>query len=453
MKKQMNLKKMLAVLCVAALLVGVLPVSGFAMDLEAYYQKALAEYQAAYAEYEAALQQQLKEYEAAVKAYRENDGFDVEAVFEYLMSLRTPEEQKAFYRSLTDNQRRLLVEYMMEKAEKGEFKGFDDPAFALKDEIEEEREAIEKEHGITTPTAAEAEEESEEEPDEAPALTEDEQFALDYAPYIKMYEKYGTAGNYDDIPYEAFLKIQEMYSTPAEEESAEEESNEESAEEEESEAGDTAEEDTVEVDTAEEEPVKEDPAEEEPAKEEPADEKPAEEESSDEEPVTEDPAEEEPVKEESADEKPVEEKTAEEKPTEEEQESSEDKLTTEIQKAAEKLQPSWSIQIPNNRPITYGAEVVAVSVATPVNVENLGDSTIYLTITSNCVFTGKAKQMPVTLCVGGVPVVPGEAVVYGTVTAAGAKYAPVTLVFSEDGWSALSSGRYSMNVTFDSYNG
>ena len=90
MTKQMNLKKMLAVLCVAALLVGVLPVSGFAMDLEAYYQKALAEYQAAYAEYEAALQQQLKEYEAAVKAYRENDGFDVEAVFEYLMSLRTP---------------------------------------------------------------------------------------------------------------------------------------------------------------------------------------------------------------------------------------------------------------------------------------------------------------------------------------------------------------------------
>ena len=85
MKNRTYLKKTLAALCVVAMLISVMPVSGFAMDLEAYYQQAMAEYQAAYAEYEAALQQQAAQYEAAVQAYQESDGFDVEAVFEYLM--------------------------------------------------------------------------------------------------------------------------------------------------------------------------------------------------------------------------------------------------------------------------------------------------------------------------------------------------------------------------------
>ena len=43
MKKRMNVKKLLAALCVVALLIGVLPVSGFAMEA---YQQAIAEYQA-----------------------------------------------------------------------------------------------------------------------------------------------------------------------------------------------------------------------------------------------------------------------------------------------------------------------------------------------------------------------------------------------------------------------
>ncbi len=239
MKKRMNWKKMLAVLCVAALMVGVLPVSGFAMEA---YQQAIAEYQA---QYEAALRQQIEQHEAAVQAYREADGFNVEAVFEYLIGLRNPDEQKELFRSLNDRQKRMLVEYMLAKAEKGEFKEFYNPEFALKDEIEPELKAIEAERGITItrPTMAEAQEEPEqepaaeepvteepsaeepvaeepstEEPAEAPALTEEEQFALDYAPYIEMYEKYGTAGNYYAISYDAFLKIQAMFSTPVAEE-------------------------------------------------------------------------------------------------------------------------------------------------------------------------------------------------------------------------------------------
>ncbi|MBP3204659.1 MAG: hypothetical protein J6M66_04470 [Lachnospiraceae bacterium] len=432
MKKRMNLKKVLAVFCVAALFANVLPVSGFAMDLEAYYQQALAEYQAAYAEYEAALQRQLEQYEADLKAYRENDGFNVEAVFDYLMSLTMPEEQKAFYHSLKDNQRRLLVEYMMKKAEKGEFKGFDDPEFALKDEIGEVRKAIEKERGITTPTDAEAVESQQEqadenpEPDEAPALTEEEQFVLDYAPYIEMYEKYGTAGNYDAIPYDAFLKIQAMSSAPAEKESAEEEVlDEESSVKEESDT--------------EKEPLEEQPPTEKPE----VEEHKAEEEQVEEEKQVEE--------EELAVKESVEEEVL-DKESSVEEESDAEKEPLEEEPPAELL-PSWSIQIPNNPPVTYGTEVATVSVATPVDVENIGDSTIYLTVTSNCVFTGKADEMPVTLCVGGVPVMPGEAAVYGTVTAAGADYAAVTLVFSEDGWSALASGRYSMTISFNSYIG
>ena len=232
MKNRTSLKHTLAILCVIALLFSVLPVSAFAMDLEAYYQQAIAEYQA---QYEAALRQQIEQYEAAVQAYRESDGFDVEAVFEYLMSLEKPEEQKELFRSLNDRQRRMLVEFMLAKAEKGEFKEFYDPDFALKDEIAPELKAIEKERGITIygPTEGEAmpepaaeesaaKEASAEAPAESPALTEEEQFALDYAPYIEMYEKYGTAGNYSAISYDAFLRIQAMFSAPVAEEAAEE---------------------------------------------------------------------------------------------------------------------------------------------------------------------------------------------------------------------------------------
>ena len=134
-------------------------------------------------------------------------------------------------------------------------------------------------------------------------------------------------------------------------------------------------------------------------------------------------------------------------------EQDEQGTTEENQNIDEEQHPSWSIQIPDNPPVKYGAEVVTVSVATAVNVENLGDSTIYLTITSDCIFSGNADKMPVILYVGDDPVTPGEAAVYGTITSAGAEYAPVTLVFSEGGWSALSSGLYSMTITYDSYIG
>ena len=115
--------------------------------------------------------------------------------------------------------------------------------------------------------------------------------------------------------------------------------------------------------------------------------------------------------------------------------------------------PSWSVDIPENPPVAYGAKVVNISAATAVDIEDLGDSVIYLTVTSDCVFEGKTDEMPVKLCVDGVPVKPGEAVVYGRVTSEREEYAHVTLVFSENGWDAIASGSYSLTITYDSYLG
>ena len=115
--------------------------------------------------------------------------------------------------------------------------------------------------------------------------------------------------------------------------------------------------------------------------------------------------------------------------------------------------PSWSIHIPDNPPVAYGARVVNVSAATAVDIEDLGDNVIYMTITSDCVFGGKADEMPVRLCVDGIPVTPGDIVVYGMVTSQGAEYAPVTLLFSENGWDAITSGSYSLTISYDSYLG
>ena len=127
--------------------------------------------------------------------------------------------------------------------------------------------------------------------------------------------------------------------------------------------------------------------------------------------------------------------------------------TSDTDVLPEESVPSWSLDIPENPPVAYGAKVVNISAATAVDIEDLGDSVIYLTITSDCVFEGKADEMPVRLCVDGVPVIPGESVVYGAVTSEGEEYAPVTLVFSENGWDAIASGSYSLTISYDSYLG
>ena len=127
--------------------------------------------------------------------------------------------------------------------------------------------------------------------------------------------------------------------------------------------------------------------------------------------------------------------------------------TSDTDVLAEKSVPSWSVDIPDNPPVAYGAKVVNISAATAVDIEDLGDNVIYLTVTSDCVFEGMTDEMPVKLCVDCVPVNPGEAVVYGKVTSEGEEYAPVTLVFSENGWDAIASGSYSLTISYDSYLG
>ena len=133
------------------------------------------------------------------------------------------------------------------------------------------------------------------------------------------------------------------------------------------------------------------------------------------------------------------------------EEVDEPELSTEPEDDSGEMQPTWSIQIPDNPPIEYRAEIVTLSAAIVVNAENIGDSTIYLTITSNCVFAGSTDEMPIMMCVDGVPIAPGKAVVYGTVTSEGAYYAPITLVFNEEDWEALSSGSYCLDIQYDSY--
>ena len=119
--------------------------------------------------------------------------------------------------------------------------------------------------------------------------------------------------------------------------------------------------------------------------------------------------------------------------------------------AQEVLIPSWSLEYPSSLTVSYGIKVLTLETAKAVNIENLGEKTLYLTITCDCVFSGKSDEMPVVLCVDGVTVNPGEAAVYGTVTESGASYATVTLVFSDEGWDALSSGSYSMAISYHSY--
>ena len=119
----------------------------------------------------------------------------------------------------------------------------------------------------------------------------------------------------------------------------------------------------------------------------------------------------------------------------------------------EALSPTWTLEYPKSLSVQYKESVMTLAPAKAANIQNLGDSTIYLTITCSCVFSGNSDTMPITLCVGGVPITPGEAAVYGTVTSAGAEYAAVTLVFTEEGWAALASGRYSMTISYNSYIG
>lgn len=118
---------------------------------------------------------------------------------------------------------------------------------------------------------------------------------------------------------------------------------------------------------------------------------------------------------------------------------------------ASELSPSWSLQVPINLEVSYGAAEMTLKTATVTGVENLGDKTIHLCLTSDCVFTGNSEKMSVSILVDGVPVTPGQETVFGTATDSGVSYAQVTIVFSDEGWRALSSGSYSMAISYNSY--
>ena len=115
------------------------------------------------------------------------------------------------------------------------------------------------------------------------------------------------------------------------------------------------------------------------------------------------------------------------------------------------LPTSWNLQIPSLPEIVFGESSLTLSPAYLTDVEDLGGQTICLTISCACVFSGDIDRIPVTLCVDGTPVTPGMPAIYGTVSASGSSFLPITLVFGDGAWDALAAGEYSMEIYYNSY--
>ena len=187
-----NLKHLIAVFCILALIVGIAPYSAFAMD-SSYYDQLF--------QYEMMLKEQLEAHKRAeqelVQAYLENQFFNVEEAYRRLVSCKNGEERETYFFSLNEYQRFRLVEYLGKMAELGLFRGFDDfdiPGLELDGSSEEK-------------TEKSAEEQA----------SEEERFLALYAPYIELYRLYGPAADYSGISYDAYLRIQQIVDgTPAE---------------------------------------------------------------------------------------------------------------------------------------------------------------------------------------------------------------------------------------------
>ena len=117
------------------------------------------------------------------------------------------------------------------------------------------------------------------------------------------------------------------------------------------------------------------------------------------------------------------------------------------------IEPVWKLEMPELPSVEYGTASVTLAPATVSEISNLGEERISLTIQCDCVFSGNMDILPVMLLVDGVPVPPGEATVYGFVTADEVSLSEITLVFSDDAWSASPAGTYSMNIFYSSYLG
>ena len=109
--------------------------------------------------------------------------------------------------------------------------------------------------------------------------------------------------------------------------------------------------------------------------------------------------------------------------------------------------------MPNLPHIEYRAASVILEPATVREIRDLEEERIFLAIQCDCVFTGDADVMPVMLLVDGEPVPPGETAVYGFVTADEVDLSEIALVFSDDAWTAVAAGTYSMEVIYSSYLG
>ncbi len=131
--KKTGLKHMLAVLCIMALLVGILPAYALAMDFSAY-QQAIAEYQAAL---DALIQAQGVAQQEPVQYDPEDQDFDVEEAYWRLVLCEDGEEREEYFLSLNEDQRELLVEYLEKLAYYGYFEGFDDFEIPGFDELTE----------------------------------------------------------------------------------------------------------------------------------------------------------------------------------------------------------------------------------------------------------------------------------------------------------------------------
>lgn len=373
MKNKKTRNQLLAVLCACAIFAGFLPAGAIAseLDLSEYY-KQVAEYQAqieaqaqqvreAYAQSQA----QMEEYYAQLKAMQEeqtseknekdedgeDDSFDPELAYKFMLQLKTGELKELFFNSLTKVQQRKLILYLRDLRDKGEFTGFEDFDLSLElpgeeepageepaaDETSDEEAPADEEEPAEDETPAE-EEPVEEEPEadeitaeEAAAIAaaekaaEEEAFRTAYQFQIELYRQYGNYADLSYLPYETQLKVMACANDkPIDSVKVSDEDKDFAAQYgiymdiyrlfgEDADLGAVPEDVRVRIkalvdaENAPEEPAEEEPAEEEPLEEEPAEEEPAEEEPADEELAEEEPAEEEPAEEETIEEEPAEE--------------------------------------------------------------------------------------------------------------------------------------------------
>ena len=195
--KKFNWKHTIASVCVAALVIAMVPAAS-AMDFSYFDQMAAAQAQIA-----AAQQAQIAAQQELTQQYLEMQFFNVEAAYIQLVSCKNGAEREAYFFSLNEYQRFRLVEYLYKMAELGYFRGFDDfeiPGFTKKAAEADKPKDEEDPDGDSLADGVELDEEA----------AAQKKFEEDYANQIDLYRKFGDYADLSSVPIEVAEKIKEF---------------------------------------------------------------------------------------------------------------------------------------------------------------------------------------------------------------------------------------------------